>query len=200
MSVVAADFNRDGWLDLASANVFSRTVDIHWGGRDGFSLARSWTCGIANPRFLSYADLNQDGFLDLVIPSPTEEITILWGGRQGFSKERATKLAAIAPVGAKAVDLDGDGWLDLVVANFWDPETHSGYVNSYVYWGGPGGFSLKRRQELPAIGPHAAVIGDLNQDGQLDIVFPDYHGPYTRSVDTYIYWDRRTVPIHPDIA
>ena len=68
-STAIADFNRDGYLDIVSSNVFENSVKIWWGSSTGFSEGNVWASRVDNPRFLSYADLNGDGYLDLLVPS-----------------------------------------------------------------------------------------------------------------------------------
>src|SRR5262245_51615412 len=62
--VVTADFNNDGRLDLATANVDSNSVSVLLGTPMGFAPA-SQSATTWAPDRLAVADFNHDGWLDL---------------------------------------------------------------------------------------------------------------------------------------
>src|SRR5438270_739962 len=65
-SLVAADFNRDGKLDLAIVNGSSSTLSILLGNGDGtFKAHVDYPTVAANPQWLVAADFNNDGILDV---------------------------------------------------------------------------------------------------------------------------------------
>src|SRR6266513_1526358 len=70
-SVAVGDFNGDGKLDLASANVGSSTVSILLNNGNGtFAPAVSYTTNTnpnfpTGPNFIAVGDFNRDGKLDL---------------------------------------------------------------------------------------------------------------------------------------
>src|SRR5438034_1418988 len=67
VSIVAADFNGDGKMDLATANSAGSSVSILFGNGDGsFSPAVDYRSG-RNPSSLAVADFNGDGEPDLVV-------------------------------------------------------------------------------------------------------------------------------------
>ena len=71
---------------------------------------------ISEPRLLHIADLNNDGWLDLVVPDiVSERSLILWGGPAGFSLERRQLLAVRHACCARTADLTGNGYLDLLI-------------------------------------------------------------------------------------
>jgi hypothetical protein len=95
IDVVNADFNNDGFLDLANANSFSgtsnmRDVAVRLGSGQGtfdqdprFFDAGSSVGG--GPRSLATRDLNEDTFLDLVVTF----------GSGTFSKTSATRTTGL---------------------------------------------------------------------------------------------------------
>jgi len=67
-AIATGDFNRDGKLDLAVANVGAQTVSILLGNGDGTftATASSPVTGTA-PEGIAVSDLNNDGKLDIVV-------------------------------------------------------------------------------------------------------------------------------------
>lgn len=80
--ILASDFNRDGWLDLAASSVNSRGVRVWLGGRMGGWLAIEKGLPEAGGFYgLSTADLDGDGYSDLVAASYSEGVHAWFGGR-----------------------------------------------------------------------------------------------------------------------
>nr|WP_246211684.1 VCBS repeat-containing protein [Phytoactinopolyspora alkaliphila] len=196
MSGVVADFNRDGYLDLVTSGFGYAELVMFSGSDTGFGDAQRIPLVIEGktydqPRYMSTADLDGDGWLDLVIPDLGAHggVIILWGGPDGFSNERATVLPSGKAVSTRVADLDADGWPDLVVGGFkGDDPTDDYRTYVYIYWGGPDGYSNHRRTELPAYFPVDVTVADFDNDGVLDIFATNYHGKRTRDMDSYLYW------------
>lgn len=196
MSTVVADLNRDGYLDIVACGWQNRHLEIYYGGPDGFGESHNVDLMIdgveyADPRFMSLADLNRNGYLDLVVPTlgRNSGLLIYWGGPDGYDPSRTTMLESGGVVSSRVADLDGDGWLDLVIGGFKGNDPHDDYRTSvYIYWGGPDGFSNDRRAELPGYFPADVAVADLNNDGVLDIVVANYNAYQHRDTDSYIYW------------
>ncbi|QNK57074.1 VCBS repeat-containing protein [Paenibacillus sp. PAMC21692] len=197
MSSCCADLNRDGYLDLLVVGFSNNELLIFYGSERGFAdepkRIKLDIEGIVfdNPRFMTLADFNRDGWLDLVIPEcgSSGKTIILWGGPDGFVASRATLLPSGPTISSRAADLNGNGWLDLIVGGYKgdDPgDPYSTFV--YIYWGGPEGFSNNRRTQLPASFAADITIADFNNDGILDIFVSCYHGLRSRDIDSFIYW------------
>ena len=162
--MVCADLDRDGYLDLVFGGFGEPDLLFFHGGPDGFDAAsprrlRMELDGVVydEPRFLCAADLNGDGWLDIVVPQiAADRSFILWGGPDGYSMERCRPLSVFHAVAARAADLDGDGRLDLVVAGHTQSES------------GPGRRVPVRVLERPrraARGPAHAAAGPRRQLG-----------------------------------
>lgn len=117
-AIAAADFNRDGKLDLAAANYFPGTVSILLGAGDGsFSAPTDFDVG-RRPYDLAVADLNGDGKLDLVsVSNRDNSFSVLYGNGRGGFQPKQDYPTGVGPTAVKAGDLNGDGRLDLVITN-----------------------------------------------------------------------------------
>ena len=89
-------------------------------------------------------------------------------------------------------DRNRDGYLDVIVCNLADLSRGAYHtINTYIYWGSAGGYSTKRRTEVPALGAHHATVADFNRDGFLDIFISNYQSEFSRDLDSHIYWGNR---------
>jgi hypothetical protein len=200
----SGDLNQDGYPDLIFSNwldqypPMSHNVDsyIYWGGPDGFKNQRRTGLPTRGAVGVSVADLNYDGYLDLVFsnqrsgsyehPTYTIDSYIYWGGPGGYSVSRRTALPTLGSLSNAVADLNGDGYLDIVFANSTDGVTVD--VDSYIYWGGPGGYSPANRTGLPVQRAVGVSAIDLNQDGYLDLIFSNTTDGAFSDIDSYIYW------------
>lgn len=196
MSVAIADFRRRGRLDLVFAPARTDHLELFESTPDGFvgpiPIPLPASAGPRRPRFLSCADLDGDGWLDLVVPDLGDDggLLILYGGPDGFDPARSQVIPSGKVLSSRVADLDGDGWLDLVVGGYTGDDEGDPYrTHVYIYWGGPEGYSNDRRQQLPGQFVHDLCVADLDRDGRLDIVVSNYHGLRTRDLDSVIYWN-----------
>ncbi|MBS1798411.1 MAG: VCBS repeat-containing protein [Acidobacteria bacterium] len=118
------------------------------------------------------ADLNDDGFTDLVLEGShegdlngPEPSTIFWGNAQGLSKDRSTTVPTRGSIGCAIGELNRDGYLDLVFTNMDD-----GTVA--LFYGGADHFSHPVEHTLHVSKPRFPAIADLNKDGYQDLLIP----------------------------
>ena len=169
-AVVAADFNRDGRLDLAVVNEGDNTVSILLGIPSGtFGAQMTYAAG-SSPTGLVVADFNGDGKLDLAVMdscgsctvSP-DTVTVLLGNGDGTFQAQGNYATGGGPIGIVAADFNGDGKIDLALANEVDNTV------SILLGNGDGMF---KPQTTVAVGmrPYSFASGDFNGDGKVDLV------------------------------
>ena len=194
-----ADVNRDGYLDLVFGGFGNPELLVFYGGPDGFDPThpvriRMEKGGVTfnEPRWIYLADLNNDGWLDLVVPQiEYDRSFILWGGPDGFSMERIQFLSVFHACCVRAADLTGNGYLDLIVGGHRQSFSEPADSFVYIYWNGPDGLREDRKMLLPANAVNSMTLGDFNGDGLLDLFVGSYAGPRERDVHSFIYWNRR---------
>jgi hypothetical protein len=203
LGVVAGDYNGDGWLDLYVAN--DATPNQLWiNRRDGTFADEGLLSGAAlnaagNPEGsmgIASGDFDGDGDEDLFVTNLVGETFVLYrnDGRGNFEDVRgpsglAPPTAASTGFGTDWFDYDNDGWPDLFVAN--------GAVNGIeAQRGQPSPFRMKNQlfrntgdgrfvEASTAAGPafaraeisRGAAFGDIDNDGDTDIVVTNNNGP-----------------------
>ncbi len=161
-SVVTADFNKDGNLDLAVSSSGSRTTSIFLGNGDGtFGAREDYGTGYF-PTQLVVADLNNDGNIDLAVLDNAGWVDTLIGNGEGMFTGSQVLPADSNPQGMAAGDLNGDGRIDLIVGN-----AESATISVFL---GSGLGSFQPHVDYNAgSAPTSLVVGDFNGDGKLDV-------------------------------
>lgn len=192
-----ADIDDDGLLDMIVTSNYDDMsyvgeAALYWGNGGRFLSGDVTSLPTVGAAGVTTADLDGDGFLDVVISqhyspdSALEGSLIYWGSELGLREENRTLLPTRGAMESSVADLDGDGALDVVFANCWDGERY--VEESFIYWGSAEGFSEVRRTTLPSMGAYDVSIADLNVDGRLDIVLSNYCDNESYLIDSFIYW------------
>jgi len=168
--LAAADIDADGHLDLISATQWGYSIHLFCGdGLGGFVPANELN-GDGEPTRVLAADFNNDGKLDLVTNAQEEgNVLIYFGDGHGAFGNSPTELEGLASNYTLGVaDFNHDGSPDIATTDL--KSKSAGGSNVAVFLNnGTGAFT-----ETPefAVGPGASVlsVGDLNHDGNIDIV------------------------------
>ena len=163
-SIVAADFNHDGWQDLAFTNADVNRVSVLLGKGDGtFPSYRDYPSG-QTPIAIAVGDFNGDGLLDLVVVNNSvSTISILFGESGGRFVLKHTYAVGSNPSSVAVADLNGDHRPDLVVASAGD-NTVSILLNK-----GHGTFTSTSTYSV-GINPSSVAVADFNGHGNPDLV------------------------------
>ena len=177
-SIVTADFNGDGNLDLAVTNTGSGSISILLGAGDGTFPSQITVPVGQYPTALATADLNGDGHPDLAFiecPAsgctynvPYSVVVILGKGGGKFSPP---KIFAAPPgcYGLHIADLNGDGIPDVVAS--------SGTDSTVAVFLGKGTGNLQHYNGyLVGNGPQTVTAADVNNDGKVDLITADRGG------------------------
>jgi hypothetical protein len=185
-AVVTADFNKDGFPDLAVIQS-DGTLNILQNTGSGAMAA---SVGYLNPSpnvqntFVAQAfatDLNGDGYPDLVAFDSNNSVVLAWlnNGSGVFGQPQLTQLdPSLGNVAAIAVgDVNGDGKADVVVG-YWSSNSPTASVLTLQTLQGNGdgtykaltaqNFSFSSSVDLQGSSP--LTLADVNGDGKLDVI------------------------------
>jgi hypothetical protein len=184
-NAVVADFNSDGYPDLAGPSSDFAELVVAGDGVGGFAQLARFAYGPGTPAAL---DLNLDGKMDLAMHDRTATYdlrTLLGDGTGVFKNGKQFSIGDMEdfPI---VTDFNKDGKLDLLTRVHW--------ANLWFYWvlpgDGAGGISSPIRINFDLYGREMAA-GDFNKDGTPDVALANYNpnnydsGPYYR-VSVYL--------------
>ena len=162
-AVAEGDFNGDGKLDLAVANLTSNSVSVFLGNGDGtFQAPVNYPVGTA-PRSVIAVDLNGDGKLDLATADrDSNTISVLLGNGDGAFQAAVPYATGARPGSVMAGDFNRDGVIDLAVVN-------QGSNTISVLLGNGDGTFQAHADYAAGSQPFYLAAGDFNGDGRLDL-------------------------------
>lgn len=201
LGVLAADLNRDGWVDLYVANDVVAN-HLYWGGPDFPLREAAESSGLAyndsgtpeGSMGVDAADVNGDNRLDLWLTNFELEDNSLSLNLGDGLFQHATSRMGLAGQGRVLVgfgtgfqDFDADGWPDLYVLN-----GHVQYHSKFSPFRQPASLLRNRDgqrfEDVTGQGgpwfsvPHTArggAAGDWNNDGAIDLVVSSLDEPFT---------------------
>ncbi len=183
--VQAGDLNGDGAQDLVFINAADTNrpdpTYIYYADQDGKFDAERRRVLPSGGSFCSTTDIDNDGDVDLLFASIADEENgpgIYWAEHGSYSSRNRTILSDQMAFSSRVADFNRDGYLDISLTQ-WAP----GQEATDLYWGGPSGFSGQNKFVFPIGSLRGHVIGDLNRDDWLDIIFS------TTNDQVVIYWN-----------
>lgn len=201
-SGLSGDFDGDGHRDVAVASGGGAgRVTVLYGSAQGIDAARRVVIDQNSPgvpganeaddRFgaaLVAADLDRDGYSDLVVAAPGERftadpskrgsLTVLWGGPKGLQGGTGLPVYAEARQ-LSAADVDRDGRTDLLV------NENGGVTVVRGPFTRTGGTGRITRQSVNAH-PGDMAVADFDGDGRVDLLMSE-QVPYESDSDTQYY-------------
>ncbi|HEY6193838.1 MAG TPA: FG-GAP-like repeat-containing protein [Candidatus Eisenbacteria bacterium] len=170
VAVAIGDLNGDCRSDLVTANsATSNNISVFLGASTPglFSPKQDFTVN-GTPNAVAIGDVDGDGRPDIVTTNvgATNNVSILRGtGTVGLFNPKQDFTVAGSPVAIAIGDFNGDARLDLVTVN--NGTTNN--VSVLLATGTPSLFAPKQDFTAGA-NPIAVALGDINNDGRLDVV------------------------------
>jgi hypothetical protein len=177
-AVAAADVDGDGDLDLLAANYNTNTVSVRLnGGTNTGSNTGAFSNGsdipvANNPRNMAVGDVDGDGDLDFVTACVSNTLSVrlnggdATGSNTGKFSNGSDLPVANSPRSIALGDVDGDGDLDLVTATL---NSVGVRLNGGDATGSNTGV-FSNGADLSILGPLVVALGDVDGDGDLDLV------------------------------
>ena len=144
----------------------ARRLELPSGGVDGYSRERlEFHPTDASSIMITVADLNKNGYLDLLVPAYSTRFTrelpayIFWGNERGFDFDEPQAIPCDSSCAFLAVDISGNGYLDLLTVCHRNDLGHQ--VDSLLFWNGPAGLCFDQVERLPGMGPHLSSPRDF---------------------------------------
>jgi len=167
------DINNDGKADLAVADGPSDSVSVLIGSGEGTFTAQPNVSVSSSPQSVSIGDFNRDGKKDLAVAcAGSDSVDVALGNGDGTFEAATPFVVGNSPRDTAVGDFNRDGKPDIAAPNDTD-NTVSVLTNSTAI---PQGlvYETPMVSDL-SIDPVSSDMGDLNNDGLVDLVTTNYN-------------------------
>jgi hypothetical protein len=186
----SGDIDNDGDLDIIMMNFHygtnGVTSKILW--NDGTGNFTYGTSGFSDISYIDIAelyDINNDGFLDLIIdhiqitPTRTPNITVMWGNGQDFDLTNSTTFSLDSELylmDIDFVDINNDGTSEIIISGTDLTDGLQYFISLYMLDDGGLTFADKTNQYFDVINfPRFGhiIVKDIDKNGKMDIYSAD---------------------------
>ncbi len=181
LGLLLRDFDGDGFDDFIAYGVNSTTSLLNVLRNTGlkqiitpsqFAAPVTFSCGL-NPQYITAADFDGDGKMDLAIANTGSAfVSVLYSIQTTVGKISFTRQDVISPLGANGIDvgdIDGDGKPEIITINNPSGTTGSFSVFRNTSTTGAISFSAAIPYSLPNV-PFSLAIADVNLDNKADVI------------------------------
>ncbi len=189
-AVAWGDYDNDGYLDLILTGIdttSTRISSIYRNNHDGtFVDSGAVLPGVSNSA-VAWGDYDNDGYLDFILTGTTDGTasgaisSIYHNDHAGTFSDSGAVLPGVRNGSVAWGDFDNDGYLDFVLAG---ATADGGYITR-IYHNKHDGTFDDIGAGLPGVINGAAVWGDYDNDGRLDIALAGYIGGSTNITRIY---------------
>lgn len=166
--LIVRDLDRDGLIDVISADQLSSTLTIFWSrSSERFLESASSVTGFAAAKSMALGDLNLDGAPDFFLPrSDRAEVQVYLGPGKAPATKPSLAITTQEKVSiVEAVDLDGDGVSDLVGT---DPIGG----NLLVVLLASDGAVRSQKSLVAGVSPSSVEVGKIDSNETADVAIP----------------------------
>jgi hypothetical protein len=163
-NVTSADFNNDGYPDIAAVhyNTSSTKMSVWLNNGDGtFGTFTEYTASTGT-HGINYCDFNNDGNIDIVTANRNaNNVSVFLGDGNGSFGSSTNYTVGVTPQDVKCGDFNGDNYNDIATPN--------GSTVSILLNNGSGGFESANGYNTNGTACNDITCIDINNDSILDI-------------------------------